>query len=66
MGAQPVHFMIKKRKPPKRVSRSPGISDTSEANRNAVKVRLSDIDAPEHDQAFGRRSKQSLGSLCVL
>ena len=29
-----------------------------------VKIRLSEIDAPESKQAFGERSKQSLSDLC--
>jgi endonuclease YncB( thermonuclease family) len=32
--------------------------------RRPVKVRLSDIDAPELGQPFGRNSKQSLSALC--
>jgi endonuclease YncB( thermonuclease family) len=33
------------------------------ADRQRVKVRLAEIDAPEHDQPFGSRSKQSLSQL---
>ena len=33
-------------------------------DRRQVKVRLSDIDAPELGQPFGRNSKQSLSQLC--
>lgn len=33
-------------------------------NRRQVKVRMSDIDAPELGQPFGRNSKQSLSELC--
>ena len=32
--------------------------------RREVKVRLTDIDAPELKQAFGTRSRQSLAELC--
>ncbi|MBK8537318.1 MAG: thermonuclease family protein [Candidatus Competibacteraceae bacterium] len=33
------------------------------ADRQRVKIRLAEIDAPEHDQPFGSRSKQSLSQL---
>lgn len=33
-------------------------------SREQVKVRLAEIDAPERKQAFGTRSRQSLGELC--
>jgi endonuclease YncB( thermonuclease family) len=32
--------------------------------RQQVRIRLNDIDAPERKQAFGTRSRQSLGELC--
>lgn len=32
--------------------------------REQIKVRLNEIDAPEKAQAFGNRSKQSLSELC--
>lgn len=45
-----------------------GISDgdtiTVLVERQQVKVRLADIDAPESKQAFGSRSKQALSDLC--
>ena len=34
------------------------------ASREQIKVRLSDIDAPERKQPFGARSRQSLAELC--
>lgn len=45
-----------------------GIADgdtlTLLVDRNPLKIRLADIDAPEKKQAFGTRSKQSLSDLC--
>jgi endonuclease YncB( thermonuclease family) len=45
-----------------------GISDgdtlTVLVKRQQIKVRLTEIDAPEKAQAFGNRSKQSLSALC--
>ena len=45
-----------------------GIADgdtvTVLVDRQQVKVRLADIDAPEGRQAFGSRSKQALSDLC--
>lgn len=32
-------------------------------SREQIKIRLAEIDAPEHDQPFGQRSKQSLSEL---
>lgn len=37
----------------------------SSTGRQAVKIRLAQIDAPEHDQAFGEQSKQSLAELVL-
>jgi len=34
-------------------------------DRKQIKVRLLEIDAPELHQAFGQRSKQSLGEMCA-
>jgi endonuclease YncB( thermonuclease family) len=46
-----------------------GISDgdtlTILVERKQVKVRLTEIDAPELRQAFGQRARQSLGELCA-
>ena len=45
-----------------------GIADgdtlTVLVDRQPVKIRLANIDAPENGQAFGQRSKQSLSELC--
>lgn len=45
-----------------------GISDgdtlTVLEDRNQVKIRLANIDAPEKAQAFGQRSRESLAELC--
>jgi endonuclease YncB( thermonuclease family) len=35
-------------------------------DQQQIRVRLESIDAPELKQAFGRRSKESLGQLCGL
>ncbi len=43
---------------------SDGDTLTVLVDRNQIKVRLMDIDAPESKQAFGSRSKQSLSELC--
>lgn len=34
------------------------------SNKQTIRVRLSDIDAPESDQDFGYRSKEALSRLC--
>ena len=45
-----------------------GISDgdtiTVLVERQQIKIRLADIDAPESRQAFGTRAKQALSDLC--
>jgi micrococcal nuclease len=45
-----------------------GISDgdtmTLLVDQKPLKIRLANIDAPEKQQAFGQRSKQSLSDLC--
>lgn len=46
-----------------------GIQDgdtlTIHVSHEMVRIRLTDIDAPEKKQAFGNRSKQSLGEMCA-
>jgi len=44
---------------------SDGDTLTLLVDRKQVKVRLKEIDAPEIKQAFGQRSRQSLGDLCA-
>jgi len=34
-------------------------------DRKQIKVRLTEIDAPETKQAFGQRSRESLGEMCA-
>ena len=46
------------------VSISDGDTLTVLHNQQQIKVRLSEIDAPEKAQAFGARAKQSLSDLC--
>ena len=45
-----------------------GVSDgdtlTLLVDRRTIKIRLTEIDAPELKQAFGTRARQSLGELC--
>lgn len=45
------------------ISVADGDSVTVLRDRFPVKIRLSDIDAPEHGQAFGEQSKQALSHL---
>ena len=44
---------------------SDGDTLTVLVDRKQIKVRLLEIDAPELHQAFGQRSKQSLGEMCA-
>jgi len=46
------------------VSVADGDTLTLLVDRQQVRVRLADIDAPERRQAFGNRSRQSLHELC--
>ena len=46
------------------ISISDGDTLTLLVDRKQVKVRLTEIDAPELKQAFGARARQSLGELC--
>jgi micrococcal nuclease len=47
------------------VNVSDGDTLTVLVNKTQVRVRLESIDAPEHKQAFGKRSQQSLAQLCA-
>jgi endonuclease YncB( thermonuclease family) len=44
---------------------SDGDTLTLLVDRKQIKVRLTEIDAPESHQAFGQRSRQSLADLCA-
>src|ERR1700741_3569911 len=44
---------------------SDGDTLTLLVDRKQIKVRLTEIDAPESKQAFGQRARQSLGDLCA-
>jgi endonuclease YncB( thermonuclease family) len=44
---------------------SDGDTLTLLVDRKQVKVRLNEIDAPESKQAFGERSRKSLGEMCA-
>lgn len=44
---------------------SDGDTLTVLVDRKQIKVRLTEIDAPELHQAFGQRSRQSLGEMCA-
>ncbi|WP_025915828.1 thermonuclease family protein [Herminiimonas sp. CN] len=46
------------------ISIADGDTMTLLVDRQPLKIRLSDIDAPEKKQAFGQRSKESLSDLC--
>jgi micrococcal nuclease len=46
------------------ISIADGDTMTVLVNRSPVKIRLANIDAPEKNQPFGQRSKQSLSKLC--
>lgn len=48
------------------VSIADGDTLTVLVERQQVKVRLVEIDAPEKGQAFGNRSKQSLSDMCFV
>jgi len=47
------------------VSIQDGDTLTVLVDRKRIKVRLTEIDAPEHNQPFGTRSRQSLAQLCA-
>jgi len=47
------------------VSIADGDTLTVLVSRQQIKVRLTDIDAPERRQPFGQRSRQSLADLCA-
>jgi micrococcal nuclease len=46
------------------ISIADGDTMTVLVDKTPVKLRLADIDAPEKNQPFGQRSKQSLSNLC--
>lgn len=47
------------------VSVADGDTLTILRDRNQIRIRLTEIDAPERGQAFGKRSTQSLRSMCA-